>query len=119
MLDALHNTAAKLGWIRPVVILPGLAALGYAVYLAIVPDPSSTSQFFIPSLLIFFWCLLIYCLISVFQQDHPVVDTQASFFRRLTTKVRRAIRTILAFAFLVLTVSLVIVSFKLLTTGLG
>jgi len=119
MLDKLHYYAVRLSWMRLVVVLPGLAAFSFAVYIAFSADTATTDQFFIPALLLSFWCLLIYCLISVFQQGHPAIDINAGFFRRLSIKFRRGIRAILALAFLVLTGSLAVVSFKLLSTGLG
>ena len=119
MLDRLHYFAEKFSWMRLVVVLPGAAAFLYAAYIVLASDEATTDQTFIPTLLLSFWCLLIYCLISVFRQGHPAIDSEAGFFRRLSIKFRRAIRAILALAFIGLTVSLVVVSFKLISTGLG
>ena len=62
---------------------------------------------------------LFYCLISVFQVEPPAVNSSMGFFRRQITKFRRALLIFVAFGFFALSLSLIVVSFKLISTGLG
>ncbi len=122
MLDRLHKYAFRLRWLRlPLVYLSVMAIVlaGYVTIFPVNPGESVNDSLFIPALLLFCWSILAFSLINVFQVAPPTVDSKLGFFRRQAAKFRRALRSIIALGFLLLSIALAVVSIKLMTTGLG
>ena len=118
MLERLHKLALKLAWIQPLVVVVGLFALLASGYLAIGQD-ALTDQYLIPAILLFCWCLLVFTLVAMFLSPPPASDEHMGFFRRQLVKFKRFLVTLVALAFLALTVSLVVLSYRLIVTGIG
>ena len=122
MLERLQHYATKVQWLRVPLICLSVLSFLLAAYVAIVPDNPDeviNDSLFIPALLLFCWGVLCYCLISVFKVAVPTLDAKMGFFSRLVARFRRALRSIIVLGFLALSIALVVVSFKLVTTGLG
>jgi hypothetical protein len=122
MLERLQQYAIRVQWLRVPFICLSVCSFLLAAYITIVPgnpDEAINDSLFIPAVLLFCWSVLCYCLISVFQVAVPIVDVKMGFFSRLVTKFRRSLRSIITLGFLALSIALVVVSFKLMTTGLG
>ena len=122
MLEQLQRYAIAVRWLRVPFI--GLSVLAFllAAYVTIDPggpDERINDALFIPAVVLFCWSILFYCLISVFQVEPPAANSSMGFFKRQATKFRRVLRSIVAMGFLALSISLIVVSFKLITTGLG
>ena len=118
MLERLHYLAVRLAWVQPLVVIIGFAALLASGYLATSKD-ALTEQYLIPVILLFCWCLLVFTLVGMFRAAPPVKDESMGFFRRQLVRFQRFLRTLLALAFLALTVALVVLSYKLINTGIG
>jgi len=118
MLEKLHNLAVKLAWIQPVAVVAGLSALLAAGYLAI-GQSALTDQYLIPAILLFCWCLLVFTLVGMFRAPPPVIDRSMGFFRRQLVRFHRFLRSLVALAFLSLTVALIVLSYRLVTIGIG
>ncbi|MBL4819851.1 MAG: hypothetical protein JKY98_02515 [Gammaproteobacteria bacterium] len=119
MLGKIHSCAIHLLWVRLVAVLVGAAALVLGIYLMLSSIDGGNDQLFIAALLMFCRCLLIYCLVTVFQKAPPQIGPKQGFFRRQLIKSQRALRILLALGFLVLTLSLVVMSYRLAVIGLG
>ena len=122
MLEQLQRYAVAMRWLRVPFIGLSVFACLLAAYVTIVPsglDETINDSLFIPAVVLFCWSFLFYCLISVFQVEPPAVNSSMGFFRRQITKFRRALLIFVAFGFFALSLSLIVVSFKLISTGLG
>ena len=119
MLDRLQQHAARIHWLRKPLIGVAVFAVIFVTYVATNSGEGSNDQLLIPLILLFCWSGLAYCFINLFQVVPPKANSQLNFLRRQLARFRRALLTIVALGFLVLTGALVVVSFKLITTGLG
>jgi len=122
MLEQLQGYAVAVRGLRVPFIGFSVLAFLLAAYVTIVPggpDEPINDSLFIPAVVLFRWNFLFYCLISVFQVEPPAFNSSMGFLRRQITKFRRALRIIVALGFFVLSLSLIVVSFKLISTGLG
>lgn len=118
MLERLHSLAVKLAWIQPLAVFAGVLALLTSSYLAIGQD-ALTDQYLIPSILLFCWCLLVFTLVGMFRSPPPAKDASMGFFRRQSVRFNRFLRTLVALAFLSLTAALILLSYRLIVTGIG
>ena len=118
MLEKFHKLALKLAWIQPFTVVIGSLALVAIGYLTSA-GAGMTDRYLIPAILLFCWCLLVFTLISLFRLPPPAIGRETGFFRRQIIRLLRFFRTLLALAFLVLTGSLFVLSYKLVTTGIG
>ena len=119
MLERLQQFANQLRWSRIPLICLALLAILVAAYVAIFPGDSANDALFIPAILLFCWSALVYGFINMFHSTPPAVDSNMKFFRRQAVRFKRILSSIIALGVLVLTLSLFILSFKLITTGLG
>ena len=118
MLEGLHRLALRLAWIQPLAVVIGFLALLASGYLATGQDVM-TDQYLIPAILLFCWCLLVFTLVGMFRAAPPAKDESMGFFRRQYIKFQRFLRTLVALAFLALTFALVVLSYRLIITGIG
>jgi hypothetical protein len=118
MLERLHNLAVRLAWVQPLAVTVGILALLVAGYLA-TGQETLTEQYLIPAILLFCWCLLIYTLVGMFITPPPVIEPGMGFFIRQRARFYRLLRTLVALAFLSLTVALALLSYRLISTGIG
>jgi len=100
------------------VVVIGMLALLAAGAIAI-DEQSPWEQWLIPSLLLCCWSLLVFTLIDLFRVEVAEPDCSAGYLRRLQLRFHRLLRNLLALCFVGLTVALVVLSFKLLGTGVG
>ncbi len=118
MLERLHALAVRLVWARPPAVIGGILALLFSTYLATGQD-ALTDKYLIPAILLFCWCLLVYTLVGVFMIQPPHSESGAGFFRRLRVGFHRFLRILMAMAFLALTMALALLSYRLISTGIG
>jgi hypothetical protein len=118
MLEKLHRLAVRLAWIQPLAAVVGILALLVSAYLA-TGQETLTDQYLIPAILLFCWCLLIYTLVGMFITPPPVSEPGMGFFMRLRVRFYRLLRTLVAVAFLSLTVALALLSYRLISIGIG
>ena len=107
-----------MAWLQPLVAVLAVVALLVSGYFAI-NQSASADTYLIPALVFFCWCLLIITLIGMFQAPPPQGKQGLGFYGRLLLWFHRKLRSLITLAFLALTVSLIILSYKLLTTGIG
>lgn len=118
LTQRLHKLARRLSRYQSGVIVIGMLALLAAGAIAI-DEQSPWEQWLIPSLLLCCWSLLVFILIDVFRVEVAEPDRSAGFLRRLQLRFHRLLRNLLALCFVGLTAALVVLSFKLLGTGVG
>ncbi len=119
MLDRLQRIARRFYWLRPLSIALGLAAFLAAIFLLVQPDKLLTEEWFIPALLLFCWAVLLYSFLGLFLVVPRRLHKPAPWRLRFASGTLRALLYGLGVALLVLTGALVLVSFKLLNTGIG
>jgi fatty acid desaturase len=119
MLDRLHTFASRLRWLRPLSVLLGLISFFAAIFLLVQPDEMTTEAWFIPSLLVFCWTVLLYSFLSLFQVIPKRAGRDRPWRKRFMTGMVRAILYGLGLALLGLSIALVLMSYRLVNTGLG
>lgn len=118
LTQRLHKLARRLSRFQSGVVVIGMLALLAAGAIAI-DEQSPWEQWLIPSLLLCCWSLLVFILIDLFRVEVAEPDRSAGFLRRLQLRFHRLLRNLLALCFVGLTAALVVLSFKLLGTGVG
>ena len=118
MQEKLHELAIRLSWLQPLAAIAGISAFLVAGYIALDPG-MALEQNLVPTILLSCWCLLVFTLISLFRAVPPTTDRSQGFFLRQKIRFHRFLRNIIAILFLVLTAALLVLSYRLLTIGVG
>lgn len=118
MLDQLHFLATRMRWLQPLAVATGLLSLALAGYVMLAAT-DMTEALLIPAILGFCWSLVVYSLVGLFSAVPPRVDEQAGFLRRTGARFQRLFKSLLAVSFLGLTLTMVWLTVKLYTTGIG
>ena len=118
MIERLHHIARALRPLRGVLLI--LAGLSLAVViLSLVDNPWIVDDnWLMPGIAAMLWWLNLYSLSFLFLKAPPVVDEGVGWRQRLSRKIRRAAAWVAALLFLLLTVSLLILTYQLLRVAL-
>ena len=115
MLDDFQKLAVRVYAWQPLVVVIGALALLLAIAVLIDSSRGRDDSLFIPALLVSGWCalLLIFCRLFIEVPGQP--EHKAGLLHRLGIRFRRSLLFLLALGFCLLTVSLAVVGFKLLS----
>ncbi|MEZ5489971.1 MAG: hypothetical protein R3F50_06585 [Gammaproteobacteria bacterium] len=118
MQEKLHELAVRLTWLQPLAAIVGVSAFFVAGYVALDPGMELERKL-VPTFLLSCWCLLVFTLVSLFRAIPPAIDNNQGFFLRQKIRLQHFLRNILALLFLILTVALLVLSYRLLVVGVG
>ena len=120
VLDRLHQLALKLRWTYPLLMLSGLAALGLSAWVALVSADNAEQTLLIPAVLAFGWCFLGLSFLNLFRSVPARLGPETKgFLQRLARQMHRGFLWLIAVAFIALTLALLLLSYKLLSTWLA
>lgn len=97
------------------LIVLGAAALATALWIAIQSGDSAESSGLIPALLLCGWCVLLLSFVNLFHAVPPSAGPGLDWRARLAISLQRALLWGVGFGFLLLSLALVLVSYKLLS----
>jgi hypothetical protein len=113
MLVRLHQVAQKLVFFRPLSIILAIASLFLSIYCLLI-DNTFTARALEPSIVTALWGLLLFAYLQLFQSIPPPVLPHDSFLKKLNTKLKLALYSLLAFIVIVTTILLFWMSLRLL-----
>ena len=114
MIDHLRTFSKKIVWLKPFLIILTVASFIVFGYVVLIEEGTGKDVYIIPSIIGVLWSLVCLLLFSVFPYVPPKPDKQERFFRRLKIRLVRGCYHIGAVIFCVLSVSVVVLSLKLL-----
>lgn len=113
MIDALKIVSKRFRWTKPLAFIIGVVFL--SLFLASIFGLGGIEGdiYLIPSILGFIWSGLFYFMVSTFASvpQQPARDTQ--FIEKIKVRFKRGIYYVLSIIFVVLTVAMVSLSFKM------
>ncbi|WP_295882495.1 hypothetical protein [uncultured Thiohalocapsa sp.] len=119
MLHRLQGFARWLRPARPLLVALGLLAFALATYLVLFGDPQTSDPLLLPAILGLLWCLCAVVFISTFETVPPAPPADVTGLSRLKRRVARLWYSLLALAFLGLTVAALLLTNRLLGEALG
>lgn len=115
MLSFLHKLALRLIWIKPVCIV--VAVLGVlATAVAVFIDTPFWQSALEPSVVMTLWGMMLYAFVQLFRAVPEPAQPNDKFFRKLTAWIKRFLYSVLAVLVIVLTLTLLWLSVRLLLT---
>jgi len=114
MIDHLSAFSKKVVWLKPQFFLTTTAALIVPSYVVLFEQGLDKDVYIIPSVLGVLWSLVCSLLLLVFPYVPPKPDKQLRFFKRLKVRCTRAGYHIGSLVFVLLTVSVVWLTLRLL-----
>ena len=120
VLDRLHQLALRLRWTYPLLMFSGLAALGLSAWVAIFSAENAEETLLIPAVLAFGWCFLGLTFLNLFRSVPARLGPDIKgFLPRIARRLHRGLLWLIAAAFIALTLALLLVSYKLLSTWIA
>jgi hypothetical protein len=113
MLKILSSISAKLYCLKPFVALFGLICLGVFILSLLNLGYLKSEVLLIPSLLGGLWSALYFILLSAFIAVPPKPESEVKFFTKIKMRLLRGIYYLLGTTFIVLTLAIIMISFKL------
>lgn len=113
MLIRLHRLAQKLLFLRFLSIALAIASLLLAIYCLLI-DSTFTARALEPSIVTALWGLLLFAYLQLFQHIPPPVLPHDGFLKKLSTKIKLALYTLLAFIVIATSILLFWMSLRLL-----
>ena len=118
LLERLHHYSRILHRFRVLILLVGALALFTGLFTALAPDGDNEGVFLI-ALILFCWCLLFYIMMNWFQARPPDIKAATGVMHRLRIRAKRLLLTLMAGLFVILSATLVFLSYRLLSSGIG
>lgn len=116
MIDTLQRISTRLSFLKPVLILLGITALGCgAVEIFMVVIPDADDVLLTPAIVITLWSIIGFTALNSFPHIPDDTQEKLGFLKRLALKFQRAMYYGLATIFAILTVAALYVSYKLLS----
>ena len=113
MLKTLSAISLKLYWLKPFVALFGLICVGVFVLSLLNFGYFKSEILLIPSLLGGLWSALYFILLIAFTSLPPKPGSEVKFFAKIKMRLLRGIYYLLGTTFIVLTLAVIVISFKL------
>jgi hypothetical protein len=114
MLKKLSALSVKLYGLKPFIALLGFACIGLFISSILNLGDFNSDKLMIPSLLGGLWSALYFILLSSFLTIPPKPGSDVKFFAKIKIRLLRGIYYLLGAIFIVLTLVVLVVSFKLL-----
>jgi hypothetical protein len=119
MLHQLHSLAIRLRWTYPLLMIIGAMALAMTAWIAIGSDNSAEESWLIPAILLLGWCFLLLCFLNLFRVVPAIPVPGMGWRQRLLLRAQRGFLWAVALGFVMLTLALVVVTIKLLSTWMS
>ena len=115
MIETLESISKKLRWTKPLVLIIGLIC--FILFFAAIFELKGLNSdiYLIPSVLGVAWAALFFFLLSTFPYVPAKPNKDEKYFAKLKIRVKRVLYHLLSVIFIVLTIAVIIVSFKLLS----
>jgi hypothetical protein len=113
MLEKLSSVSSKTTWLRPIVVMIGLACIAIFCSSLFNIGHYIEEVYLIPSLAGFIWSLLLFIMLNTFVNIPNKSDKKATFFGKLKYWFVRLGYRLLTFISLLMTVAGLILSFRL------
>jgi len=118
MIERLEKFASQFYWLKPILLI--LAGLSLATSLLVMLQSTSVSEdvLLIPALLVFCWCCITYSVLNLFVLVPARADKNSGLWNRCKIAAIRGCYLLLATLTIILTLTLVLVSYQLIRTWL-
>lgn len=113
MLETLASITSKVRWLRPIVVVLGLACLAIFSSSLFNIGYYTEEAYLIPSLVGFVWSLLLFIMLNAFVNIPIKSDNKVAFFTNIKYWFVRLGYRILTIIFMLMTVAGLILSFRL------
>ena len=113
MIETLANFSSKLNWMKPLIILLGLGFFALSCATVLGVQGIDSDVYLVPSVLAVIWSMLVLFMISTFPHVPPKPDKDIRLLMRFRIRLKRGIYYLLGLVFLVITLALLMLSFKL------
>ena len=113
MIENISVLSRKLYWFKPFTYLIGVGFLCLFIYTLLVSDSSAQDVYLIPSIVGILWCLIFNILITLFRVVPSKPDAKAKLFVKLKARLDRGIYYLFALIFIVLSIAVLVMSFRL------
>ena len=114
MIDHLSVFAKKVIWLKPLIFLTTVAALIVFAYVVFFASGADKDVYVIPCIVSVLWSLVCWLLLSLFPYVPPMAEKQERFSIRLKTALVRGAYHICSLLFVLLSVVVLLLTFKLL-----
>lgn len=113
MIETLGAFSTKFRWMKPVILLVGVGFFVLFCITILGVYGISGDIYLIPSVLGVVWAALFFFMVSTFPHVPPKHTKKSGFFVRVELRLKRGVYHILGAVFVVLTVAVVMLSFKM------
>ncbi len=113
MIDALEIVAKRFRWSKPLVFMIGLVFLSVFLGSIFGLRGLESDIYLIPSILGIIWSAQFFFLVSTFPSIPPRPTKGTKFFARVKVRVKRGMYHVLGVVFILLTIAVVLLSFKM------
>jgi hypothetical protein len=114
MIDHLSVFSIKFIWLKPLFFLTTVAAIIVFAYVVLIENSAGKEVYIIPCVVGVLWSLVCLLLLSTFPHVPPKPDMQQRFYKRLKIRLVRGCYYIISLIFVVLSASVVLLTFRLL-----
>lgn len=114
MIDQLRVFSRKVVWLRPLFFLTTAAAIIVFAYVVFIENAADKEVYIIPCIVGVLWSLVCLLLLSAFPHVPPKPEVQQRFYKRLKIRLARGCYYIVSLIFVMLSVSALLLTFRLL-----
>ena len=114
MIERLQRIAIILHRLRPLIILLGILGLAGFILSAVNPTWWEGAAWLGPCGLLFCWCLTLYSVAGVFSRVPPRASPEMGWWQRCKINARRVVVWFLAILMVILTLTMVVLTYQML-----
>lgn len=119
MIDFLASISRKLYWAKTAILILGICLTSLFTFVVVRTDLFDSDIYLIPSMLGSIWAWLFLFLISSFVKVPGTPSKEIGFFKRLKVKFKRVFYWLLCIVFAILSITVVVMSFRLIMIWQG